>query len=81
VPHLTRWLGWRVFVGVAHWKGVMDYCKAHEGYLQGQIGNPEGADKPKKKSYDPRAWLRAGEVSMLSRLKAAFEDLNALDRN
>ena len=65
----------------AMWKGVMDYYKAHASYLQGQIGNPEGEDKPNKKHYDPRAWLRAGEVSMVNRLKAAFQDLNALNRN
>ena len=42
---------------------------------------PEGDDKPNKKYYDPRAWLRAGEQSMVERLKTAFEDLNCLDRN
>lgn len=65
----------------ATWKGVMDFYKANEGYLQGQIGNPDGEDKPNKKYYDPRKWLREGEVSMVERLKQAFEDLNALDRN
>jgi fructose-bisphosphate aldolase, class II len=65
----------------AFWKGILDYYKANEGYLQGQIGNPDGPDSPNKKKYDPRAWLRAGEESMVSRLKDAFEDLNALDRN
>jgi len=65
----------------ATWKGVMDYYKANEACLQGQIGNPGGEDKPNKKYYDPRMWLREGEVSMVERLKAAFEDLNCLDRN
>ncbi|MCK5822883.1 MAG: class II fructose-bisphosphate aldolase [Bacteroidales bacterium] len=65
----------------ATWKGVMDYYKKNEDYLQGQIGNPEGADNPNKKYYDPRKWLRAGEVSMIDRLKIAFEDLNNIDRN
>jgi fructose-bisphosphate aldolase class II len=59
----------------------MEYYKANEGYLQGQIGNPDGEDKPNKKYYDPRKWLRQGEISMVERLKVAFEDLNALDRN
>ncbi len=65
----------------ATWKGVMDNYKKNEAYLQGQIGNPEGDDRPNKSYYDPRKWLREGEVSMVERLKTAFEDLNALDRN
>lgn len=65
----------------AYWDGVKNFYKKNEGYLQGQIGNPEGEDKPNKKYYDPRVWLRKGEESMRDRLKIAFEDLNALDRN
>jgi len=64
----------------ATWEGVMNYYKKHEAYLQGQIGNPDGDDKPNKKYYDPRKWLREGEVSMVNRLKQAFADLNAVDR-
>lgn len=64
----------------AFWKGVLDYYKKNEGYLQGQIGNPDGEDKPNKKYYDPRAWLRKGELSMVERLKTAFKELNCLDR-
>ena len=65
----------------ATWEGVMNFYKKYQGYLQGQIGNPEGDDKPNKKYYDPRKWHREGEVSMTNRLKIAFEDLNAIDRN
>jgi fructose-bisphosphate aldolase class II len=65
----------------ATWEGVMNYYKQNEAYLQGQIGNPDGDDKPNKKYYDPRKWLREGEISMVNRLKTAFEDLNALNRN
>ncbi|MBN1409173.1 MAG: class II fructose-bisphosphate aldolase [Calditrichaceae bacterium] len=65
----------------ATWKGVMEFYKKNESYLQGQIGNPEGEDKPNKKYYDPRKWLREGQVSMVDRLKVAFSDLNCLDRN
>ena len=61
----------------ATWEGIMNYYKKHEGYLQGQIGNPEGADKPNKKYYDPRVWQRAGEEGMVTRLVQAFDDLNA----
>jgi fructose-bisphosphate aldolase, class II len=65
----------------AYWEGVMNYYKKNQGYLQGQIGNPEGEDKPNKKYYDPRAWLREGEKSIVERLKIAFTDLNCLNRN
>lgn len=65
----------------AFWEGIKNYYKKNEGYLQGQIGNPEGDDKPNKKYYDPRTWLRKGEETMRDRLKIAFEDLNSLDRN
>ena len=65
----------------AMWEGVMNYYKAKEAYLQCQIGNPEGDDKPNKKYYDPRAWLRKGEESIVNRLQVAFKDLNALNRN
>lgn len=60
----------------AFWDGVRGYYQAKEGYLQGQIGNPEGPDKPNKKVYDPRAWLRTAEESFKARLMGAFEDLN-----
>ena len=65
----------------AYWDGVRAYEAANRDYLQGQIGNPEGEDKPNKKKYDPRVWLRAGETAMVERLKLAFEDLNCTDRN
>jgi fructose-bisphosphate aldolase class II len=60
----------------AFWDGVREYYVKNEGYLQGQIGNPDGADKPNKKFYDPRAWLRKGEDAFKARLKQAFSDLN-----
>jgi len=65
----------------AFWEGVLNYYKSKEGYLQGQIGNPEGDDKPNKKFYDPRVWLREGEKTFVNRLKQAFEDLNCINRN
>ncbi len=61
--------------------GVRDYVQNKSGYLQSQIGNPEGDDKPNKKFYDPRVWLREGEKTFVQRLKQAFEDLNAVGRN
>lgn len=64
----------------AFWNGINNYAKEKQGYLQSQIGNPEGEDKPNKKYYDPRVWLRKGEESFIARLREAFEDLNALNR-
>ena len=64
----------------AYWEGVLKYYKKNEAYLQGQIGNPDGEDKPNKKYYDPRAWLREGEKTTVERLKIAFADLNCIDR-
>lgn len=63
----------------AFWNGVREYEAKNHDYLQAQIGNPEGADKPNKKKYDPRTWLRAAEKSFIKRLTEAFEDLNALN--
>ncbi|HDP54333.1 MAG TPA: class II fructose-bisphosphate aldolase [Bacteroidetes bacterium] len=64
----------------AFWDGVRNYYIDKEGYLQAQIGNPDGDDKPNKKYYDPRVWLRKGEESIIKRLKISFEDLNCLNR-
>jgi len=63
----------------AYWDGVRAFEAANHGYLQGQIGNPDGAEKPNKKFYDPRVWLRKGEETLIARLKIAFEDLNAIN--
>ncbi len=65
----------------AAWEGVLNFYKENEGYLQAQLGNPDGADKPNKKFYDPRVWLRKAQESMVARVQQAFADLNALDRN
>ena len=61
----------------AFWDGVRQYEVEKRGYLQGQIGNPDGDDKPNKKQYDPRVWLRAAEESFCSRLDQAFSELGA----
>ncbi len=65
----------------AFWDGVLMNYKKNEAYLQGQLGNPEGEDKPNKKYYDPRVWLRKGEEAFSKRLETAFEDLNCINRN
>jgi fructose-bisphosphate aldolase class II len=61
--------------------GVRDYVLGKQGYLMSQIGNPDGDDKPNKKFYDPRVWLREGEKTFVTRLKQAFEDLNCVGRS
>jgi fructose-bisphosphate aldolase class II len=63
----------------AYWDGVRKYEAGKRDYLQAQIGNPDGTDKPNKKNYDPRVWIRSAEVSFVERLKQAFEDLNCVD--
>merc|ERR1711908_160674 len=60
----------------AYWDGLRGFYKKNEGYLQGQIGNPDGADKPNKKFYDPRI---ASEEAMAARLIQAAEDLNCVN--
>jgi fructose-bisphosphate aldolase (EC 4.1.2.13) len=63
----------------AFWEGVKNFYETKKDYLQGQIGNPEGADKPNKHYYDPRVWLRKAEENFKTRLIAACEDLNNLN--
>ena len=60
-------------------EGIRDYMQGKAAYIATQIGNPDGADQPNKKHYDPRKWLREGEVTFISRLKQAFQDLNNVD--
>lgn len=61
----------------ATWEGILDYYKANEAYLQGQLGNPTGVDAPNKKYYDPRVWLRSAQVSMVERVAQAMDNLNS----
>ena len=61
--------------------GVRDYFSKKKDYLKQQIGNPDGDDKPNKKYYDPRVWIREGELTFKNRLKKSFEDLNNINRN
>ncbi|OCA78201.1 class II fructose-bisphosphate aldolase [Chryseobacterium contaminans] len=60
----------------AYTEGVRDYMVNNVDYLRTQIGNPEGEEKPNKKFYDPRVWVRKGEETFSTRLVQAFEDLN-----
>mmetsp|Transcript_2245 Transcript_2245/g.8016 ORF Transcript_2245/g.8016 Transcript_2245/m.8016 type:complete len:438 (-) Transcript_2245:316-1629(-) len=63
----------------SYWEGVKEFEAEKHDYLQGQIGNPEGDDKPNKKYYDPRAWMRQAEIKTVERLQVAYEDLNAMN--
>lgn len=60
----------------AYTEGIRDYMVNNIDYLRTQIGNPTGADAPNKKYYDPRKWVREGEMTFNKRLEQAFADLN-----
>jgi len=60
-------------------EGIRDYILDKKDYLMTQIGNPDGDDQPNKKYYDPRKYLREGELTFKSRLKRSFEDLNNIN--
>jgi len=59
----------------AYWAGIKEFYDENEHYLQGQIGNPKGLDKPNKSYYDPRKWVRESEVSMIARVQESCKDL------
>ncbi|KAF9148883.1 Fructose-bisphosphate aldolase 1 [Linnemannia schmuckeri] len=59
----------------AYWAGIRNFYEAKKGYLQGQVGNPDGANKPNKKFYDPRVWVREAEKTMVTRVQQACKDL------
>ncbi|MFO7721002.1 MAG: class II fructose-bisphosphate aldolase [Gillisia sp.] len=60
-------------------EGIRDYMGNKKEFVKSQIGNPDGSDVPNKKYYDPRVWLREGELTFKTRLKKAFEDLNNIN--
>jgi fructose-bisphosphate aldolase, class II len=60
-------------------EGVRDYVEEKLEYLRTQIGNPEGEELPNKKYYDPRKWMREGELTFIKRLTQSFEDLNNIN--
>jgi len=61
----------------AYTEGIRDYMFKNKDYVSTQVGNPEGDDKPNKKYYDPRVWVREGEKSMTKRIAEALKDFNA----
>ena len=60
-------------------EGVRDYVAEKMDYLRTQIGNPDGDNIPNKKYYDPRKWMREGELTFIKRLTQSFEDLNNIN--
>ena len=60
-------------------EGIRDYIIQNVNYLNTQIGNPKGDSIPNKKFYDPRKWVRLGEISFKNRLIKAFKDLNNIN--
>jgi len=65
----------------AYLTGIRDFVQNKKDYLQTQVGNPDGADKPNKKNYDPRVWVREGEKTLYTRVKEACADLGNDNRN
>lgn len=59
---------------------IKKYMDDKSAYLQGQLGNPEGPDKPNKKHIDPRNWIHVGEQGLTERVVQACKDLGAYDR-
>merc|ERR1719230_1321524 len=64
----------------SYWSGIREFEAKYHDYLQTQIGNPEGEDKPNKKFYDPREPMRSAEMSTVARLGQCFEDLRCQNR-
>ena len=63
----------------AFMEGAREYFSNKKDFLKTQIGNPDGADQPNKKFYDPRVWLRKAEENFVKRLTKSFEDLNNIN--
>ena len=63
----------------AYWEGLLNFYKAKEGWLQGQIGNPDGPEKPNKSYYDPRKWVRESELTMVKRVQESCADLKNIN--
>eukprot|EP00558_Chaetoceros_sp_UNC1202_P011469 CAMPEP_0197238378 /NCGR_PEP_ID=MMETSP1429-20130617/4853_1 /TAXON_ID=49237 /ORGANISM="Chaetoceros sp., Strain UNC1202" /LENGTH=390 /DNA_ID=CAMNT_0042697511 /DNA_START=42 /DNA_END=1214 /DNA_ORIENTATION=- len=64
----------------SYWDGLRAFEADKHDYLQGQIGNPDGDDKPNKKYYDPRVWIRKAEESMIARVGVSMEKLGSKGR-
>jgi fructose-bisphosphate aldolase class II len=59
---------------------IKRFMDEKSAYLQSQLGNPEGPDKPNKKYIDPRGWLHVGEKGLTARLVEAFKNLGSFGK-
>lgn len=59
---------------------IKAFMDEKSGYLSSEVGNPDGADRPNKKYFDPRGWLHLGEQGITARLLAAYEALGSRDQ-
>lgn len=64
----------------AYLKGIRDYVLNKKDYLLSQVGNPDGEDKPNKKYFDPRVWVREGEKTMSERITEALAIFHTKDQ-
>ncbi|KAI5966009.1 FBA1 [Candida theae] len=64
----------------AYLEGIRDYILKKQDYLKTPVGNPEGEDKPNKKYFDPRVWVREGEKTMSKRITEALEIFHTKDQ-
>ena len=60
----------------AYLTGIRDYVLKKKDYIMSQVGNPDGEDKPNKKYFDPRVWVREGEKTMSARVAEGLKDFN-----
>ncbi|QSL66981.1 hypothetical protein MERGE_001368 [Pneumocystis wakefieldiae] len=60
-------------------EGVRNYILSKKEYLMSQVGNPEGFNKPNKKFFDPRVWLREGEKSMCRKVQILLNDFKTVN--
>lgn len=56
----------------AYLTGIRDYVLSKKDYIMTPVGNPDGEDKPNKKYFDPRVWVREGEKTMSARIAEAL---------
>jgi len=64
----------------AYLTGIRDYMLNKKDYVMKAVGNPDGEDKPNKKYFDPRVWVREGEKTMSARVKVALADFNTANQ-
>lgn len=64
----------------AYTTGIRDYMINKKEYVSSQVGNPDGEDKPNKKYYDPRVWVREGEKTMSKRVAVGLKDFNTANQ-